>query len=332
VPTRLNTPSILSQANAEKESNTQLCLHYLDHLRTQRKLSPHTLKSYHQELQHLIFSCDSLLFHQIHTAHIRQWITRAHAEGLNPRSIAHRLSCWRTFFDWLAQQITLSNNPVENIKAPKRAKNLPHALSPDNAIRLVSTLSQTNHKTLQICNQAMFELLYSSGLRVSELVSLDIQYTHTPTYTSLSWVDKDNQEVKVTGKGNKQRAIPVGQAALHAIEEWLSIRDSVLKTPTPALFLNEQGKRISVRSVQLRIKAHAQQLGIPANVHPHMLRHSFASHILQSSGDLRAVQEMLGHESITATQIYTELDFQRLATVYDQAHPRAKKKNNPKSS
>jgi integrase/recombinase XerC len=175
----------------------------------------------------------------------------------------------------------------------------------------------------------MFELLYSSGLRVSELIGLDVQYTDTRDHSSLGWLDLDGCEVTVTGKGNKRRTVPVGGAALLSIREWLARRTSVTSEKTEcdphALFITARGQRISARAVQTRIKAHAQALGIPADVHPHMLRHSFASHVLQSSGDLRAVQEMLGHSSIASTQVYTSLDFQRLAQVYDAAHPRAKK-------
>jgi integrase/recombinase XerC len=173
----------------------------------------------------------------------------------------------------------------------------------------------------------MFELLYSSGLRVSELTSLDLRYVKEERYESAGWVDFEAQEVTVTGKGNKQRRVPVGGPALQALRDWLAVRPTLVKLEQHALFLSERGTRMSPRVVQARLKAHAQALGIPTNVHPHVLRHSFASHVLQSSGDLRAVQEMLGHASIAATQIYTALDFQRLAQVYDAAHPRARKKS-----
>jgi len=172
----------------------------------------------------------------------------------------------------------------------------------------------------------MFELLYASGLRVSELVSLDVRYVREDGYESISWIDFAEEEVHVTGKGNKKRQVPVGQHALQAIREWLAVRGGLVKAEPHPLFLTERGTRMSPRVVQIRLKAHAQSLGIPSDVHPHVLRHSFASHLLQSSGDLRAVQDLLGHASISATQVYTSLDFQRLAQVYDAAHPRAKKK------
>ncbi len=174
-------------------------------------------------------------------------------------------------------------------------------------------------------NRAMFELLYSSGLRVSELVGLDVANVAEKGHTSLGWVDMEQHEVTVTGKGDKQRIVPVGRPALEAVQAWLALRPSLQKLDPHPLFLTERGTRMSVRLVQMRLKAHAQSLDIPADVHPHVLRHSFASHVLQSSGDLRAVQEMLGHSSIAATQVYTALDFQHLSKVYDQAHPRAKK-------
>ncbi len=177
----------------------------------------------------------------------------------------------------------------------------------------------------------MFELLYSCGLRISELTGLDIHATRIQDYHSVGWLNLEEHEITVTGKGNKTRTVPIGEAAITALRKWLTVREKLLKADSPtdsqyALFLNSQGRRISPRVVQLRLKAHAQQLGLPMHVHPHMLRHSFASHILQSSGDLRAVQEMLGHASIGSTQIYTSLDFQHLAQVYDAAHPHAKKK------
>jgi integrase/recombinase XerC len=231
----------------------------------------------------------------------------------------------------------LTANPADGVKAPKRARALPKALGVDDAVRLVSgsyakaDASEASDVdiTQQLCNHAMFELLYSSGLRVSELVGLDVQYTETRDHSSLGWLDLDGCEVTVTGKGNKRRTVPVGGAALLSIREWLTRRASVaseiLSCDPHALFITARGQRISARAVQTRIKAHAQALGVPADVHPHMLRLSFASHVLQSSGDLRAVQEMLGHSSIASTQVYTSLDFQRLAQVYDAAHPRAKK-------
>lgn len=305
---------------------------YLESLRTLRKLSPHTVTSYRRDLVELAAFADALPAAVALTAishfHIRKFAAQLHAKGLNARSIARKLSAWRGFFDWLAAQTQLASNPVEGVKAPKRSKPLPKALAADDAVRLVSEAvpGKDAASTMQACNRAMLELFYSSGLRVSELVGLDIRYAQAADYVSAGWIDFDAHEVTVTGKGNRMRSVPVGRHAMEAIAAWLAVRGALVKTDPHPLFLSERGTRISARVVQLRLKAHAQALGIPADVHPHVLRHSFASHVLQSSGDLRAVQEMLGHASITATQVYTALDFQRLAQVYDAAHPRAKKK------
>lgn len=306
---------------------------YLDSLRTQRKLSPHTISSYRRDLIELAELVKALpggaKFESVTHFHIRKFAAQLHAKGLNARSIARKLSAWRGFFDWLAEQTELASNPVDGVKAPKRSKPLPKALSADDAIRLVSEtpVGKDAQSASRLCNRAMFELLYSSGLRVSELTSLDVRFVKDGDYVSSGWIDFDTREVMVTGKGSKTRSVPVGRPAMDAVTAWLAVRETLVKTDRHPLFLTERGARMSPRAVQARLKTHAQMLGIPTNVHPHVLRHSFASHVLQSSGDLRAVQEMLGHASITATQVYTSLDFQRLAQVYDAAHPRAKKKD-----
>lgn len=296
---------------------------YLEILRSQRQLSPHTLSGYALDLRELQQFAGSQAIVVLSAAQIRRFTSQLHAQGLNARSISRKLSSWRGFYRWLMEQHDLSSNPVEGIRAPKKSKPLPKALGADDAVRLVS--HRGGDEATPRANRAMFELLYSSGLRVSELVGLDVAAVQEPGYASAGWIDLDQGEVHVTGKGNKPRIVPVGAPALEAVRDWLAIRGSLAKADPHPLFLSERGTRISARLVQLRIKAHAQSLDIPANVHPHMLRHSFASHVLQSSGDLRAVQEMLGHSSIAATQVYTSLDFQHLAKVYDQAHPRAKK-------
>jgi integrase/recombinase XerC len=305
---------------------------YLDSLITQRKLSPHTIDNYRRDLDELNTFTAALGASSPITAlthfHIRKFAAQLHANGLNARSIARKLSAWRGFFAWLSEQTTVASNPVDGVKAPKRAKPLPKALSADDAVQLVSqpNPAKNSESAAQLCNHAMFELLYSSGLRVSELVQLDIHYAQEAGHVSLGWVDSEAGEVTVTGKGNKMRSVPVGKPAMDALSAWLAVRITQGQSESYALFINERGARMTPRVVQLRLKAHARALGIPADVHPHVLRHSFASHVLQSSGDLRAVQEMLGHASIAATQVYTALDFQRLAKVYDAAHPRAKKK------
>jgi integrase/recombinase XerC len=295
---------------------------YLAQLRDQRQLSPHTVAAYARDLQELAGLSAGQDWPQLDHFAIRRLTAKLHSRQLDPRSIARKLSSWRGFFEWLSGQITLSSNPVQGVRAPKQARTLPRALSVDDAVRLVAP--STPHagaapEAAGLCNRAMFELLYSSGLRVSELAGLDL----TAGKGALGWVALENREVVVTGKGNKQRIVPVGQAAMEALAAWIAVR------PAPAdggnaLFLSSRGTRVSPRVIQQRLQAHGVASGAPVHVHPHMLRHSFASHVLQSSGDLRAVQEMLGHSSISSTQVYTALDFQHLAEVYDKAHPRAK--------
>ena len=307
---------------------------YLDSLQSQRMLSPHTVSNYGRDLAELSELAQATGVDITAVAHfqIRKFASQLHAKGLNARSIARKLSAWRGFYNWLSEHGNLKSNPVDGVKAPKKAKPLPKALAADDAVHLVSHANPMKdaEAPAQLCNRAMFELLYSSGLRVSELVGLDVQYRQEAGYASAGWIDMDSSEVTVTGKGNKMRSVPVGQPAMAALRSWLVARDSVVAryadADTRAMFLSERGARMSARVAQLRLKAHGQALGLATNVHPHVLRHSFASHVLQSSGDLRAVQEMLGHASITATQVYTSLDFQRLAQVYDAAHPRAKKR------
>ncbi|AVR98869.1 tyrosine recombinase XerC [Pseudoduganella armeniaca] len=301
---------------------------WLVHLATQRKLSAHTVAAYGRDLDELARLADGRDWAAIGSADIRRYAAKLHAAGQDGRTIARKLSAWRGFFDWLAEHVALPSNPVEGVRAPKCAKSLPKALSVDDAVQLVATPARKAAAAptpAELCNTAMFELLYSSGLRVSELCSLDVNYRKADGTlpASAGWLERDNGEVIVTGKGNKMRRVPVGSAALAAIDAWLRVRPAPADG-SAALFLSERGSRVSPRVVQMRLKAHALATGAPMHVHPHMLRHSFASHVLQSSGDLRAVQEMLGHASITSTQVYTALDFQHLAQVYDKAHPRAK--------
>lgn len=309
---------------------------YLDSLVTQRKLSLHTVRNYGRDLAELAALARRLAggteAASLTHFHIRKFAAQLHAQGQSARSIARKLSSWRGFYGWLSEQTPLPSNPVDGVTAPRRAKPLPKALAADDAVRLVSQIpgGKDPDSTAQRCNRAMFELLYSSGLRVSELASLDARYVREAEHESAGWIDLDSREVTVTGKGSRMRSVPVGQPAMEALAAWLAVRSALVREDDPdarsALFLTERGTRMSPRVIQLRIKAHAQALGIPTDVHPHVLRHSFATHVLQSSGDLRAVQEMLGHASIAATQVYTSLDFQRLAKVYDAAHPRAKKR------
>lgn len=295
---------------------------YLDHLRGARQLSPHTTAAYARDLRELAALSDGTAWERVDHFLIRRLAAKLHAKELDPRSIARKLSSWRGFFGWLGERVALPANPVHGVRAPKRAKTLPRALSVDDAVRLVApATARAGAEPAELCNRAMFELLYSSGLRVSELAGLDA----TPGKQALGWVEAGNGEVVVTGKGNKRRVVPVGAAALAALAAWLAVRPAP-SDGSDALFVSARGTRVSPRVIQQRLRAHGVASGAPVRVHPHMLRHSFASHVLQSSGDLRAVQEMLGHASISSTQVYTALDFQHLAEVYDRAHPRAKAK------
>ena len=302
---------------------------YLAELATQRQLSPHTIAAYRRDLLELDTLAGAAAWEAIVHADIRRFASMLHARGQSARSIARKLSSWRGFFDWLSGQLPLAANPVDGVRAPRRSNSLPKALSVDDAVQLVSagaTLRE-HPEPFELCNRAMFELMYSSGLRVSELAGLDVGWTKPAPGQSapLGWFDTDAGEVLVTGKGNKMRRVPVGSHAAAAIQAWLAVRPPAADGGN-ALFLSSRATRVSPRVVQLRLAKHAAQAGSAVKVHPHVLRHSFASHVLQSSGDLRAVQEMLGHSSIASTQVYTALDFQHLAAVYDQAHPRAKAK------
>lgn len=286
---------------------------YLAHLASERRLSPLTCASYAHDIAALLELTKETPLDQLQIHHIRRFIARLHAQGYSGRSLARRLSAWRGFYNYLARDHGYSNNPCAGLRAPKTPRNLPHVLSPDEAARL---LEFSVDDLMALRDKAMFELFYSSGLRLAELASLQ------PENLSLS-----DGTVRVTGKGNRTRVVPVGSQAIHACKLWMKLRETLLKPGETALFLSRHGRRISPRSISQQLKIRALQQGISANVHPHMLRHSFASHLLQSSGDLRAVQEMLGHASISTTQVYTHLDFQHLAKVYDAAHPRAKKKS-----
>jgi integrase/recombinase XerC len=307
---------------------------YLAELATQRQLSPHTIAAYRRDLAELAQLAELVQlagnrdWPALTHSDIRRFAAKLHAGGQQPRTIARKLSGWRGFYGWLARQVALPSNPVEGVRAPRRAKTLPKALAVDDAVHLVEGKfpGRAHPEPFELCNLAMFELMYSSGLRVSELAGLDLAYTQgAGGTTSLGWLDLAAGEVVVTGKGNKMRRVPVGAPARAALAAWLAVRPAA-RDGGPALFLSARATRISPRVVQLRLKQHALRVGTPVHVHPHVLRHSFASHLLQSSGDLRAVQELLGHASITSTQVYTSLDFQHLAAVYDRAHPRAKTK------
>jgi integrase/recombinase XerC len=305
--------------------DSTLIHNYLDELAQQRRQSPHTVSSYRLDLQALCTLCaeaQNIALDAVAPHHIRHFVVQLHSRGLNGRSLARTLSAWRGFYRWLAQRGGVTQNPVADVRAPKSAKALPKALSPDEANRLldVSTEAQAASKPLQalldLRDHAIFELFYSSGLRLAELAALDLSCLD----------DVANGEVRVLGKRNKARLVPVGEQARVAVAAWAVRRSELAAAEESALFVGQHGQRLGMRMIQLRLNRLALLQGLPGKVHPHMLRHSFASHVLQSSGDLRAVQEMLGHASIASTQVYTHLDFQHLAKIYDQSHPRAKRK------
>ncbi|WP_272486325.1 tyrosine recombinase XerC [Zeimonas sediminis] len=309
---------------------------YLQRLATQRGCSPRTIAGYRADLgilARLAGGGEAPDWAALTEHAVRRWVAAESRAGRAPKSIARRLSAWRGFYDWLSDEGLAVANPARGVRAPRASKRLPKALSPDQAASLMAGGDDGGFESLR--DAAMLELFYSSGLRLSELTSLDVRYFDASSGdggapASASWYSAGESEVTVTGKGGRRRTVPVGGPAREALSRWLSARDGFLAAHPGAdsrpLFLAASGRRLANRTVQARLRRLAIERGIPANVHPHVLRHSFASHLLQSSGDLRAVQELLGHASIATTQIYTSLDFQRLAAVYDAAHPRAKRR------
>ncbi|MBF6631183.1 MAG: tyrosine recombinase XerC [Comamonas sp.] len=298
---------------------------YLQHVGSERRLAARTVALYTeglQQLQAMAAQAGQPLL-ELQPPHIRRFVGALHAKGRHGRSIALWLSCWRGFFKWAAWQGWVQRNPVEGIRAPKTPKPLPKALGVDEAVQLAAFVNPEADPWDEARDAAMTELLYSSGLRVSELAGLDVQ-----PGSGLGWLDMQAALVHVTGKGGKRRAVPVGQPALVALQRWLALRGSRFAAhwAEPALFVGARGGRITPQVVWQRLRLRGAQAGLATAVHPHVMRHSFASHVLQSSGDLRAVQELLGHANITTTQIYTRLDFQHLAQAYELAHPRARKK------
>ncbi len=287
---------------------------YLESLRVERQLSPHTLKAYQRDFSKLIDYCtlhELALWHDLSNHTARKFSANLHSSGLNAKSIQRILSAGRGLCQYLIQQDLIDNNPFDDVRAPKASKRLPKTLSVDQVTSLVEI---NTNDPLSYRDKAAMELFYSSGLRLAELCNLN-----------LNDMDLSDKLIRVTGKGEKMRVLPIGRHADKAIREWLLQRNSLPLKDFDAVFVSKHGRRISQRSVQTRIKYWASRQGIEIPVSPHMLRHSFASHLLESSGDLRAVQELLGHSNISTTQIYTHLDFQHLAQVYDDAHPRAKK-------
>lgn len=334
---------------------------YLDHVRYEKRLAERTHALYTLDLQKLsdYAKAAGVAMEAVQSSHIRRWVSQMHSEGRSGRGIALILSGWRGFYTWLGREGVVQSNPVQDVRAPKAPKPLPKALSVDDAMQLAefSAAPDVTDPWLECRDAAMVELLYGCGLRVGELVGLDAQASNT----AKGWLDLEGAEAHVLGKGSKRRSVPIGSKALLAVNAWLAVREQGLKllqqevavlkgTATKgiatkgtflddassdkkvssevqsALFIGRYGTRLTAQGIWQRLKQRSLKAGLSTPVHPHMLRHSFASHLLQSSSDLRAVQELLGHANISTTQVYTRLDFQHLAKAYDAAHPRARKK------
>ncbi|MEY2800476.1 MAG: putative site-specific recombinase [Pseudomonadota bacterium] len=313
-------------------SDADLVEKYLEHVRVGKRLAARTVELYALDLARLQSNAQAggvgLL--QVQTAHVRRWVAQMHGGGRSGRGIALILSGWRGFYAWLGREGLIAHNPVADVRAPKSPRPLPKALSVDDAVQLAAYQDTQADPWREARDAALVELLYGGGLRVGELVGLDV----VASAGAKGWVDADAGQAHVLGKGGKRRTVPVGAAALQALARWQSVRNGP-QAPAPcrspqadaaALFTGPRGQRLTPQAAWKALRERSLRAGLAAPVHPHMLRHSFASHVLQSSGDLRAVQEMLGHASIATTQVYTRLDFQHLAQAYDAAHPRARRK------
>jgi integrase/recombinase XerC len=301
---------------------------YLAHAQFEKRLAARTVALYAQDLQRLqaLAAQSGVGVAQVQAHHVRRWMADMHSAGRTPRGIALIVSGWRGFYTWLGREGVISSNPMAGLRAPKSPKPLPKALNVDDAVQLSEYRQDAQDPWLQARDVAMVELLYSSGLRVAELTGLDTQ----ASAQALGWIDMDSAEAHVLGKGSKRRSVPVGQQAMQALSAWLTVRSDGLPPDAKdqvALFVGMRGTRLSSQAIWQRLRQRGLQAGMATPIHPHMLRHSFASHVLQSSGDLRAVQELLGHANISTTQVYTRLDYQHLAKAYDAAHPRARRKN-----
>jgi integrase/recombinase XerC len=297
---------------------------YLEHVRVEKRLAARTVELYALDLQKLAENATKagVELTRVQNAHVRRWVAQMNSGGRSGRGIALILSGWRGFYTWLGREGLVKSNPILDVKAPKAPKPLPKALSVDEAVQFAEFSAETADPWLEARDVAIVELLYGCGLRVGELVGLDAQASGT----AKGWIDLQAGEAHVLGKGSKRRTVPVGRKAIDAVRHWLDVRAAGPHAQQAALFTGRHGARLSAQAVWQRLKQRSLQAGLATPVHPHMLRHSFASHLLQSSGDLRAVQELLGHANIGTTQVYTRLDFQHLAKAYDAAHPRAKRK------
>ncbi len=321
------------------DSDAALTERYLEYVRVEKRLAQRTVELYALDLVKLknYAAQASVALCDVKNQHIRRWVAQMHSGGRSGRGIALILSGWRGFYAWLGREGRVTSNPVQDVRSPKAPKPLPKALGVDDAVQFADFQSD-DAPWLEARDTAMVELLYGSGLRVGELVGLDV----VAGTTAKGWVDLQAAEAHVLGKGSKRRTMPVGKAALQALQHWLALRGpsgmpQALPVPaanadaTAALFTGRNGTRLTAQSIWQRLKRRSRLAGLSTPVHPHMLRHSFASHVLQSSGDIRAVQELLGHANISTTQVYTRLDFQHLAKAYDAAHPRARAKGSKNS-
>jgi integrase/recombinase XerC len=302
-------------------ADSDLVDRYLEHVRVEKRLAQRTVELYSLDLQKLADNAKQagIELTRVQNAHIRRWVAQMHGAGRSGRGIALILSGWRGFYTWLGKQGLVASNPVVDVRAPKAPKPLPKALSVDDSVRLAEYQDDKADPWLETRDAAIVELLYGCGLRVGELVGLDT----VASTSARGWADLEAGEAHVLGKGGKRRSVPLGRKAGESLQRWLALRGP---HESPALFVGRTGKRLTAQSIWARLKRRSLVAGLATPVHPHMLRHSFASHLLQSSGDLRAVQELLGHANITTTQVYTRLDFQHLAKAYDAAHPRAQRK------
>ena len=320
------------QAEPSTLDTTQAALteRYLEHARVQKRLAPRTLALYSEDLHKLmtVAAQSGIALTAVQNHHVRRWVAQMHAGGRSGRGIALILSGWRGFYTWLGREGLVSANPVQDVRAPRQARPLPKALGVDEAVQLADHVAEDDDPWLEVRDAAMVELLYGSGLRVGELVGLDVAASDAAQRGGRGWIDLPSAEVQVQGKGSKRRGVPLGTQALAALQRWLALRDQVAGEgdAAMALFIGRRGTRLTPQSIWQRLKRRSLLAGLATPVHPHMLRHSFASHVLQSSSDLRAVQELLGHAHIGTTQVYTRLDFQHLAKAYDAAHPRARRR------
>ena len=306
----------------QSPQDTALVEKYLEHVRVEKRLAQRTVELYALDLEKLSANAATagVALRAVRNDHIRRWVAQMHGAGRSGRGIALVLSGWRGFYAWLGREGLVASNPVLDVRAPRQPRPLPKALGVDESVQLAGFQDAEDDPWLEARDCAMVELFYGCGLRVGELAGLDV----AASPAARGWIDLQAGEAHVLGKGSKRRSVPIGKMAREALQRWLALRGTLVQ---PALFPGRHGTRLTSQAIWQRLKRRSLRAGLATPVHPHMLRHSFASHLLQSSGDLRAVQELLGHASITSTQVYTRLDFQHLAKAYDAAHPRAHRKS-----